>query len=286
MPPKVAAVTMAYNEPDYLPIWTRHYARQVGADHCYVVDHGSTETVPLPAGINVLRLPRSAHDDQKRALFISSLVEGLLEYYDWVIHTDTDEIVLADPSYYSDLPSFCQNSSQDTVTAIGFDVQHVAGEEPSLVPSLPLGEQRRWVRFTSAMCKPVLTRQPLVWAPGFHCADMPLAFGRLYLFHLHWADKVIGLHRLEKTRQMPWGDLLFGAHQRIADRQWSDMFDGMAALPQRGPVSFDPADAPLSEWIERTWQSTVGREHDRYTIDLHVNAAELWEIPPRFRAKL
>jgi hypothetical protein len=286
MPPKIAAVTMTYNEPAYLPIWARHYARQVGADHCYVVDHGSTEALVLPPGVNVLRIPRSPHDDLKRSLFISSIVEGLLEYYDWVIHTDVDEIVLADPELYNDLPTYCSHIGADTVTAIGFDVQQIPGQEAPLVPQHSLGTQRGWVRFTSAMCKPVLTRKPLLWSPGFHCADAPLTFDALYLFHLHWADQTIGIQRLEKTRTMPWGSPVSGAHQRVTNAQWNRTFDDMAGLQRQDPVSFDPTTFPLSHWIQETVNSTIGREEAVYTLDLHVNGSELWAIPPRFRARL
>ncbi len=286
MPPKVAAITMSYNETAYLPLWSRHYARQVGADHCYVVDHGSTEPLILPPGMNVIRIPRSPHDDLKRALFVSSLVEGLLEYYDWVIHTDVDELVLADPDHYKDLPSFCDRVRTDTVTAIGLDIQQVPALEPPLNLQRRLGEQRNWVRFTSAMCKPVLTRKPLIWSPGFHCADAPLSFDALYLFHLHWADETIGMNRLEKTRTMPWRSHAFGAHQRVADTQWTRTFEGMAAFERRDNISFDATKTPLAPWLQRTKDSTAGRETDRYAIDLHVNAGELWAIPPGFRARL
>ena len=56
----LAAVTMVHNEPDFLPIWAAHYARQVGEAHCYVIDHGSTEGLEqLAAMRHVMRLPRS-----------------------------------------------------------------------------------------------------------------------------------------------------------------------------------------------------------------------------------
>ena len=286
MPPKVAAVTMSYNEAAYLPVWAKHYARQVGADHCYVVDHGSTEPLALPQGVNVIRIPRSPHDDLKRALFISSLVEGLLEYYEWVVYTDVDELVLADPARYRDLPSFCQHVQNDTVTAIGLDVQQVPLLEPAMDTRRSLGAQRGWVRFTSAMCKPVLTRKPLVWSPGFHSADTTLNFSSLYLFHLHWADETIGMQRLEKTRAMPWRSHAFGAHQRVANAHWTQTFNGMAAFDRRDAISFDPEQAPLAPWLARTEASTIGREREAYAIDLSINAAELWAIPPAFRTRL
>ena len=98
MPPKVAAITMVYNEAALLPVWARHYVKQVGADHCYVIDHGSTDALVLPRGVNQLRLPRSPHDDLRRAGFISKLTTSLLAYYDWVIYTDVDELLVADPA--------------------------------------------------------------------------------------------------------------------------------------------------------------------------------------------
>jgi hypothetical protein len=286
MPPKVAAITMVYNESVLLPVWARHYARQVGADHCYVVDHGSSEPLSLPPGVNTLRLPRSPHDDPRRARFISKLTTSLLEYYDWVTYTDVDELVLADPRRFSNLPDFCRAATDDTVSAIGFDIQHVPELEPPLDPAFPIGRQRGWARFTSAMCKPVLSRQPLSWAPGFHCSNRPLAFAHLYLFHLHWADLGVGLQRLAKTRSMPWAEGDFGAHQRLEDRQWSSLFHNMASLPRVEIEQFDPEDSPMHEWLARLTESSIGLEQETYTFDLHVNATELWSIPATFRAKL
>ena len=287
MLPRIAAITMAYNEAVLLPIWARHYARQVGADQCYVIDHGSTDPVVLPPGMNTLRLPRSPHDDERRARFVSTLAASLLTYYDWVLYTDVDELLLADPGAFRDLPSFCASvQGADTVTAIGFDVQHLPDLEPALDATRPFGQQRGWARFTSAMCKPVLTRQALAWAPGFHCSEHPLAFDRLYLFHLHWADLTLGLERLRKTRHMAWCGEAFGHHQRVADREWLDLFDGMASLPRLAAQDFDPNGPALQPWLARTTQSSEGRAGQTFSIDLSVNAAELWPIPHHFRALL
>lgn len=286
MAPKVAAVTMAYNESVLLPIWTRHYARQVGADYCYVVDHGSTDPVVLPPGMNIVRLPRSAHDDIRRAAFIADLVAGLLRYYDWVLYTDVDELVIADPNYFADLPAFCATTGGRTISAIGLDIQHIPSLEPVLDPTKPIGAQRGWVRFTSAMCKPVLTRQVLQWAPGFHCCEHPLTFDRLYLFHLHWADLTLGLDRLDKTRDMPWAGDRAGGHQRLSDRTWHTLFQGMAELPRNAAATLEPGTAPVKNWLARTAKSAEERAGQAYTIDLALNAAELWPIPPHFRARL
>lgn len=286
MPPKVAAITMAYNEPALLPVWARHYARQVGADYCYVVDHGSTEWAALPSGVNRVRLPRSAHDEPRRARFMSGFLATLLEYYDWVLCTAVDELVLADPRYFADVTAYSSAALAGTVSAIGFDVQHVPALEPPLDLAVPVGGQRGWARFTSAMCKPVLSRQPLRWAPGFHCSDQPLVFGPLYLFHLHWADRAIGLQRLARTRAMPWSDGDFSAHERLEDPQWTELFDAMAAMPRVGAVDFDPAAPLVRECLRRLTDSGRGRDQQTYRFDLNVNADQLWAIPDAFRARL
>ena len=285
MRPKLAALTMVYNESMMLPIWARHYARQVGADHCYVIDHGSTEPVLVLPGMNILRLPRSPHDDTRRARFMSKLSNSLLEYYDWIIYTDVDELVIADPQKYNFLPNFCESLKSSVVSAIGFDVQHVPFLEPSLRLDQPIGQQRGWARFTSAMCKPVLTCQPLDWTAGFHSSNHVPTFSELYLFHLHWADHEIGLYRLSKTRTMPWADDFSGHHQRIADAAWSALFNGMADLPRTGPLQFDPSSLPMSDWIRQVI-AAQGQEGGSRKQDFSVNSAELWPIPEHFRTKL
>lgn len=285
MPPKVAAITMAYNEAEMLPVWTRYYARQVGADYCFVVDHGSTEPVIVPPGVNVVRLPRSAHDEQRRAAFISEFATSLLRYYDWVLYSDVDELIVPDPALYPNLPALCAQADGDAITCVGLDVQHVPALEQPLDLTQPVGQQRAWVRFTSAMCKPALTRQPIRWAPGFHCADTAMRFAPVYLFHLHWADQAFGLRRLAKTRGTDWAATSFVAHHHLADQPWLRMFSGMADLPQV-PVTLALDADPVADWINRVRASCRGREHELYKLDLHVNAPELWRIPERFRDAL
>jgi len=34
----LAVVTMVYNEEDFLPIWLKHYSRQVGLKNCFIID--------------------------------------------------------------------------------------------------------------------------------------------------------------------------------------------------------------------------------------------------------
>ena len=280
---RIAAVTMAYNEPVWAPAWARHYAAQVGAEHCLLLDHGtddgSTDGLPVP----VRRLPRSPLDDAWRVEQVRAVVAELLGRYDAVIHTDADELLLADPALYPDLRAYAAATRHPVVTAIGLDVQHLPDEEPALDPAVPFGPQRAWVRFSAAMCKPVLVRHPVVWAPGFHCCDAPLVMDRLYLLHMRYADLNLGLRRLARTRGQAFAAPDIAAHQRVPDGEFAGMVRAIAGLPRRD-AGLNPDASPLLGWLDRLRASRAEREGEEYKLDLSLAGDELWRLPERFRA--
>ncbi len=282
MPPRVAAVTMAYNEPDFAACWARHYASELGCRNCYIIDHGSSDGSLEGLGVNLVRIPRSPQDDTRRAHFLSQFCSSLLSWYDAVIHVDVDEILVACPDRYSSLASYCAADHRPVVNAIGLDLLHRPDHERPLSPGLPVTTQRRWLRFSSAMCKPVLIRIPTEWAPGFHSVPAAPAFGELYLFHLRYIDLNRGLLRLDKTRAQPWEQQDAGAHQRMSDADWTTMLRAMAGLPTRRGADLHPHTDPLRAWLDRVVSSGRGRENDAYRIDLHIYGDELWRLPSRF----
>lgn len=280
----LAIVTMTYNEGDLVSVWRRHYAAQVGDARCYVIDHGSTDGSVSDLGdVNVVRIPRSPQDDKMRAGFLSCFCASLLCWYDAVVYVDIDELLVADPARYNSLLSYAASVERDGIrTAIGFDVIHPSSEEPTMDWSRPVSEQRRWLRFSSAMCKPVLIRQPVSWAPGFHCIDAPPRFDNLYLFHLRYADRDAGLARLARTRTQPWKRHDAGMHQRMADDRWDAMLSGMAGLERRDDIVLGENDPALREWLARVMESAKSRTEELYKIDLHLSGDALWRLPDRF----
>ena len=281
-PSGVAAVTMAYNEPDFAAVWARHYAAEIGARNCYIIDHGSTDgSLDGLAGINVVTIPRSPQDDPRRARFLSQFCASLLSWYGAVIHTDIDEILVADPDRHANLARCCAAETRPVINAIGLDLLHRPGREPPLSPGLPVTLQRKWLRFSSAMCKPVLIRTAVEWAPGFHSVAAAPVFGDLFLFHLRYADLGRGLIRLGRTRHQPWEAPDAGAHQRMSDDEWSDMLHAMAGLPTRR-CALAADSEPLRGWLEHVARSGTGRETDIYRLDLHIYGDELWRLPTRF----
>ncbi len=280
----LACVTMVYNEAVFLPIWLRHYAGQVGASHCYVIDHGSDDgSTDGLVGVNVIRLPRSPHDDARRARLVSHFCAGLLEYYDRVLHSDVDEIVVADPTDYPTLADYAGVCPHDVVSAVGLNLLQLA-EEAAFDPARPVLSQRSGVAFSSALCKPVLTSREVTWSPGFHCADAEPKFDRLFLFHLRYFDRATALARLAKTRAMPWADQAGGAHQRVGDGEFIAMLDNFARMLRRDDVVFDVLMSPMRDWLRAVTDSRTSRAGELFTIDLQLNCYEIWSVPPEFRA--
>jgi Glycosyl transferase family 2 len=280
----VAAVTMTYNEPDFLPIWARHYSAQVGPRHCYVIDHGSDDGSTDALGdINVVRIPRSPYDEDRCTRCISSFCSAQLEWYDCFIYTDVDEIAVADPVRHASLTTYCAVSKKDVVTAIGFNVAHTKDELP-IDPTAGILEQRKWMYFTAPMCKPACTRRPFVWNAGFHRAqDVEPKFDDLYIFHLRYLDRNIGLRRLAKTRAQPWTHADTGWWARVTDDDCLKMFAAIDNRRKNAKVEVSKASGPVLDALSRTLGSSGGRLGEPDTYDLSYEVGELWPIPERFR---
>ncbi|MFC0512339.1 glycosyltransferase family 2 protein [Asaia spathodeae] len=280
----IAAVTMVYNEPVFLPVWLRHYAGHVGMERCYVIDHGSDDgsTDALPC--NRLRIPRSPQNDAKRTRAISALCAGLLEWYETVLYCDVDEIIVADPACFPSLDALADSRAASCLTATGFDLIHHADREPDLDFGQPLSLQRRSLRFSAAMCKPCLIRAPVTWSPGFHSVKetLPNPDPALMLFHLRYGDLREGLKRLSRTRRQAWCSRQAGAHQRMTNKAWRDMLAGMGGLPVEEATLLED-DPSLTPWRERLVREGLERAGDPYPINLSLSGDRLWPLPERFK---
>ena len=56
----LAAVTMVYNEPEFIPLWIKYYGEQVGKENCYIVDNGSDDGSldDYKDEVNIIRVPK------------------------------------------------------------------------------------------------------------------------------------------------------------------------------------------------------------------------------------
>jgi hypothetical protein len=210
--PRVACLTMVKNDPEFVDIWARYYAGLFGAEHCYIIDHGSDEMAGLDRaramGAQVIRLPHTypAHApegrlkngapvqfDRYRFSFLSKQRVALREFYDIVILHDVDEVLLADPAKYTDLADYIAKNAQrvqmhDIMGGMGVEIFHDPNTEAAYDPAQPVLGQRRQAHFRLPECKPAIFQSD---EPGrAHSTTIPFALDAdLWLLHLKFLDR-------------------------------------------------------------------------------------------------
>ncbi len=274
---RVCALTNVYNERLNLPIWRRHYGGQVGPENLVVLDHGSDDgsTDDLrPA--SVVRLPRTPFNDPQRADLVSNFATGLLRFYDAVIYSDCDEMLVADPAEYRDLTDFAARMQGPAATAIGLNVKQNLVDEDALDSRKGILAQRSLVQFVSPMCKTLLATQPPSWGGGFHSSNFEPTFGGLYLFHLRDVDLAMSLQRLAITRHVEFANPQHGQHHRATADAYVKRFLPVASAPVAQGWDFS---AETQAFRERVIHSHT----NRWYIPEHWHGTMHFQIPERFR---
>lgn len=201
---KIAVLTMVFNEHHFLPIWIQHYGAIVGRENLYVVDDGSDDGSTARLGaVKVLRGKKEVLDEDQRAAKLSAIQAELLTLYDAVIVTDADELIVVDPSVGLSLPAYIEQRVDTVAATIGFNLHFSQFEDAPLNSDLPLLRQRRYLQIDYGYCKPLVTRVPVRWRPGFHSLESYVPPNRdLVLFHLRSVDPDIALSRLNALNRV------------------------------------------------------------------------------------
>lgn len=278
-----AVITFVYNESINLPIWRRYYAAVFGEKNLFVIDHSSSDGTTADLGsINKLVFPREELEEHKRCIFVSEFVKGLLEYFDTVIYTDCDEIIVPDLAMYADLKEYIERNDFPYRAGVGLNLTHIISHEPPLDPEKPILQQRNYVWFRSTTCKPLVTRVPISWDTGFHFCNQPINIDpNLYIFHLKAMDYEIALKRQKLTREMKWAanSIAAGhaAHQRYEDERFAreQFLDPNRVVLEHGVSKFD-----FSEEIARI-EAEV-KQHEGLYVFGHWNG-KIALLPERLR---
>lgn len=129
---KICAITMVYRDYWALAQWIRHYSAHLGIENLYVVVHGPDPKVnEIARGANIWTIPRDSLEgfDKRRNRMLNHFQAGLLQFYDWVIRTDTDELIRVDPDLHGSLEQLLGRTTDDAVFAIGLNVFEQAEEQ-------------------------------------------------------------------------------------------------------------------------------------------------------------
>jgi hypothetical protein len=244
---KAAALTFVFNESVNLPIWIKYYGRNFGEKNLFVVDRESEDGSTSNLGeVNRIVIPRDAFDDRKKADFMSSLQNALVNYYDVVVCGDCDELVVPSVDTYANLADYVARVDFDYVTCIGLNVLHILHMEQPLDLGKPILAQRRFARFVSATCKTQLSRVPIRWMPGLHCLNRRPKFDpNLFKLHTKTMDYSLASARQKINNDTPWSEASlgqnFGAHHRYEYHHFvrENFFDPINVINQGKIQPFD-----------------------------------------------
>jgi hypothetical protein len=223
---KVAAVTFVYNEIFNLSIWIKYYGNLFGRNNLFIVDRGSDDGSTTNLGdVNLLHVPRKAFDEYEKTNFMSSFHASLTSFYDAVIITDCDEIIVPDPAIYADLNQYIEALPRDYVSGVGINLLHLITEELPIDPSRGIMSQRKYGFFFSPQCKLNLSRVPIKWLPGMHsCNKRPVFDLDLFTFHIKTIDYGVAVSRQQINQKTIWSDAALaqkhGAHHRYNLKQF------------------------------------------------------------------
>jgi hypothetical protein len=190
----LAVFTNVYNEGPMLQAWETHYSKYLDQLDLYVVDDGSTDGSInlLNRSTQVVRLPKGQFDLWTMSNFCSYFQRFLLTKYQWVVHVDCDELLIAKDGFGS--KDFLNRLQPNTIyqcdEALLVVQEHDKESEFDFGFKTPLTQQRsRFGLEIRGFLKPVLADVPVTWGPGYHFCIEPAQFLEdFWLIHLKYVD--------------------------------------------------------------------------------------------------
>lgn len=188
-----AVFTIQQDEPVFLPVWLRYYAKHYPCRDIYVLNHA------LPTDLDnffgVVRAFGAVHvgvfndesfDHRWLLETVKRFQRFLFQSYESVLFTEVDELVM--PADGSSVYDYARRDDRPLVTVSGFNVIHYI-DQPAIDWDKPLLAQRKYGYHAPRYSKPLLARRPTEWHIGFHGADgAGPADPSLLNVHLHRID--------------------------------------------------------------------------------------------------
>ncbi len=213
---KIAVITMARNDENFLNKWVSYYGREFGEENLYIYLDGEDQNIPSRAGdANVTKVPKIGGQvveaEKARLLYLSNRAAELLgSGYDIVVGCDADEFLVVDPATGKSLAEYLSNLEIDTCkSALGIDVGQHLKEEATIDWNKPFLHQRSYAYVCSRYTKPVIVNKPCRWGAGFHRVKGHnfSIDENLYLFHFGSFDMKMIEERFNDKDRMGagWG---------------------------------------------------------------------------------
>jgi hypothetical protein len=216
---KTAIFTMVQNDTVFTERWVDYHAQFF--DVVYVLDHdseGDAEEVlwgirQVTAGrehVSVLPVHNyCSYDAPWMVRIVRQFQAFLLQSYDVVAFTAVDEFLATRQGDLSGWLEIFGSSGAWATRAAGYEVVHYRDQEQPLDwhADLWLPQRKMWYP-CQKYSKPVLSKFPISWTPGFsnasNMSDVLTVSDDLLLLHLHRIDYDTCLRKHRETRAREW----------------------------------------------------------------------------------
>ena len=248
-----ALLTYVHNEPVFFPIWLGYYSRFFAPEDIYVLDHDTTDGSLSGSGFVRIPVSHPSVDNQWFVRIAEEHQHELIERYDVVVVTDSDEIIAPDPRWGT-LGDYIDRIDEKFVTCYGHELLHMRDEEPPYDADRPVMDQRSYWYENGLYDKPSIAMAPMEWVVGFHTpVDGSVNFDPdLYLIHLHRMDYDVCLERHRLRNRRPWNpkdvQLQWGRQNLIVEDEEFDRWFYQESLLDDCPI--------VLERIPEYWRGT------------------------------
>ena len=286
----LGVMTMAYQDHFFVERWYRYWSAQIGAENLYLLSHGNDPMHrEIARDANVIHIPRDVgmfKFDVRRWRSMGFIASGLLEFYKWMIISDVDEIVIADPASAASVPAWLTQNFGDALTAprnispLCLDLLHLPQEEPEKITAdATILSRRRIFRPNWNYSKPLLVGAPVSYGPGGHRNTLGPRFmpADLYTLHLKFFDYDTMAETAARRQQLvveaeQAGSSIDSAHS------WSHTLQSYHDIVARMTLA--------GEDIElREYRAAMSKQRMKYADQYIWGKAEndkLYRIPERF----
>jgi len=196
---KLAVLTHVRDEKDMLPLWLAHYKKHVPKESLYVIDHDSVDGSTEGLDVEVIKASNGGEACESfKTRNIMDIQSQLLEKYEYVLYVDADEFVFPSDKY-TDLVDFINQNDEEVYVFKAWEPIEVEGEVPIDWTSKLMKQRKKGV-WHDIICKPALSRIPLLWCDGQHHSNQQMggfsnAREDLFMIHLHRIDKQKNMER-------------------------------------------------------------------------------------------
>jgi len=286
----LGVMTMAHKDYFFLGRWYQYYSKQVGAENLYVFSHGNDpEHRKIAKCANVINLPRDEtmfKFDRRRWRMMSHVATGLLDFYNWMIVSDVDEIVIVDPKVATKIVDYLQEKYEGiqdyprNIAPLCLELVHIPEQEPlPIAKTKAILSRRRIFRPNRNYSKPCLVGAPVQFGPGGHRNNLGLRHmpDDLYTLHLKFCDLGI-MKGVAETRRNLVAEAAKAGDVTNPEHSWNATIEAHRNIVETSTVMGEDIELP-------EFRAAMSKQVQKYTDQFLWGPAscnELYRIPERF----